>query len=133
MPMIHITLCGPAPEPATLQRLQAETTRLMRDILSKDAALTVVHILHAPAGTSSANGEPVSAAAALQAMITAGTNTAAEKADFIFAAKSMLTAAIGISVAPIYVVLHEIPADSWGYDGQTQAARKAGQTIGGAP
>ncbi|OHC64359.1 MAG: hypothetical protein A2045_07480 [Rhodocyclales bacterium GWA2_65_20] len=55
---------------------------------------------------------------------------AAEKADFIFAAKSLLTVAIGQTAAPIYVALHELPAESWGYDGQTQAARKAGKLIG---
>lgn len=34
-------------------------------------------------------------------MITAGTNSADEKADFIFAANSLLTVAIGPSAAPI--------------------------------
>jgi phenylpyruvate tautomerase PptA (4-oxalocrotonate tautomerase family) len=43
-----------------------------------------------------------------------------------------LTVAIGQTAAPIYVALHELPAESWGYDGQTQAARKTGQLIGEA-
>ncbi len=132
MPMINITLSGPRPTPATIRRLQADTTRLMQDILRKEAALTVVNVLHLPPGASSANGQPVGTAASMQAMITAGSNCAAEKADFIFAANSLLTAELGPSDAPIYVVLHEIPAESWGYDGQTQAARKAGQLIDGA-
>ncbi|MBS1144061.1 MAG: 4-oxalocrotonate tautomerase [Proteobacteria bacterium] len=132
MPMINVTLSGPSPEPAVIHRLQAGVTRLMQDILRKEAALTVVNVLHLPPGASSANGQPVGTAASLQAMITAGTNSAAEKADFIFAAKSLLTVEFGPSAAPIYVVLHEIPAESWGYDGQTQAARKAGRLIGGA-
>ena len=131
MPLINITLAGPA-APSIIEHLQQETTRLMQSILRKEVALTVVSVTQLPAGAFSANGQAIAIAASLQAMITAGTNSAAEKADFIFAAKSLLTVAIGPSAAPVYVVLHEMPADSWGYDGQTQAARKAGRLIGGA-
>ena len=132
MPLINITLAGASATPSTIQHLQQETTRLMQSILHKDAALTVVSVTQLPAGACSANGQAVAVVASLQAMITAGTNSAAEKADFIFAAKSLLTAAIGPSAAPVYVALHELPAESWGYDGQTQAARKAQHLIGDA-
>lgn len=132
MPLINITLAGASLASSTIQHLQQETTRLMQSILSKEAALTVVSVTQLPAGAFSADGQAVTAAASLQAMITAGTNSAAEKADFVFAAKSLLTVAIGPSTAPIYVALHELPAESWGYDGQTQAARKAGKLIGEA-
>ncbi len=132
MPLINIALAGANLAPSTIQHLQQETTRLMQSILRKEAALTVVSVTQLPAGAFSANGQAVAAAASMQALITAGTNGAAEKADFIFAAKSLLTVAIGLSAAPIYVALHELPAESWGYDGQTQAARKAGKLIGGA-
>ena len=132
MPLINIALAGANLAPSTIQHLQQETTRLMQSILRKEAALTVVSVTQLPADAFSANGQAVAAAASMQALITAGTNGAAEKADFIFAAKSLLTVAIGLSAAPIYVALHELPAESWGYDGQTQAARKAGKLIGGA-
>lgn len=130
MPLVQITLSGPPAAPEAIARLQREATRLMADILRKDAALTVVSITQLPTGAFSANGQAVTIAASLQAMITAGTNSTAEKADFIFAAKSLFTVGFGPSDAPVYVALHEIPADSWGYDGQTQAARKAGQFVG---
>ncbi|NTV71529.1 MAG: 4-oxalocrotonate tautomerase [Azonexaceae bacterium] len=132
MPLVQITLSGPPLAPDAIAHLQREATRLMADILGKDAALTVVSVTQLPLGASSADGRAVPTSASLQAMITAGTNSAAEKADFIFAAKSLLTVAIGQSQAPVYVALHEIPADSWGYDGETQAARKAGQLQGEA-
>lgn len=132
MPLIHITLAGPSAAPSTIQQLQRETTHLMQSILHKEAELTVVSVAQLPAGAYSAHGQAIPTAASLQAMITAGTNSAAEKADFIFAAKSLLTAAIGPSAAPVYVALHELPAESWGYDGQTQAARKAQHLIGDA-
>lgn len=132
MPLIQITLAGQPASPEAIQQLQQETTRLMASILHKEAAVTVVSVTQLPAGAFSANGQPVDSGASLQAMITAGTNNAAEKADFIFAAKSLLTVAIGPSAAAVYVALHELPAESWGYDGQTQAARKAGKLIGEA-
>ena len=130
MPLIKITLTGPQAAPATIQQLQQETTRLMASILHKEAALTVVSVSQLPAGACSANGQAVTTCASLLALITAGTNGAAEKAAFIFAAKRLLTVTFGPSDAPLYVALHELPADSWGYDGQTQAARKAQQLIG---
>jgi 4-oxalocrotonate tautomerase len=124
MPLIQITLAGPAPSPATLQQLQRDTTRLMRDVLHKEAALTVVGISHLPAGFVAAGGEPVAGAAWLQGLITAGTNSATEKAEFIAAAETMLAGALGASKAPTYVALQELPATDWGYDGRTQAARR---------
>jgi 4-oxalocrotonate tautomerase len=90
MPLIQITLAGPAPSPTIINSLQRETTRLMRDVLHKEAALTVVGISHLPAGAVAAGGEPVAAAAWLQCLITAGTNSAAEKAAFVVAAEKML-------------------------------------------
>ena len=125
MPLIHITLAGPSVAPGSIQHLQQETTRLMQTILHKEAALTVVSVAQLPDGTFSANGLAVAGGASMQALITAGTNSVQEKADFIFAAKKLLTAAGGPSAAPTYVALHELPAESWGYDGETQAARKA--------
>lgn len=130
MPLIQISLTGQPADPSTVSRLQQQTTHLMQTILHKEAALTVVSVTQLPAGSFSAGGEPVAVGASLQATITAGTNSETEKAAFIFAANAMLTAAIGSTTAPIYVALLELPADSWGYDGQTQAARQAAR-LGG--
>lgn len=145
MPLIQIVLSGPSAAPATLRALQRETTELMQRILRKEAALTVVSVTQQPASSHAVGGEPLAAAASLQALITAGSNSEADKAAFIFAAQTMLTAgradcpwaaAFAASPAPLYVALHELPAASWGYDGQTQAARKAlrdsAQQVGGA-
>ena len=84
MPLIQIVLSGPATAPATLQALQQETTELMARILRKEAALTVVSVTQAPAGSHAVGGAALAASASLQALITAGTNSDAEKADFIF-------------------------------------------------
>jgi len=145
MPLIQIVLSGPDAAPATISALQQETTELMQRILRKEAALTVVSVTQQPTGSHAVGGVPLLASASLQALITAGSNNEAEKADFIFAAQAMLTAgrancpwadAFTASSVPLYVALHELPATSWGYDGRTQAARKAereaAQAVGGA-
>ncbi|WP_412480045.1 tautomerase family protein [Azonexus sp. IMCC34839] len=124
MPLIQIAIAGPTPVPATVSRLQAETTTLMRDILRKQAPLTVVAISQLPEGSLSANGQGVPLGAFLEATVTAGTNTDDEKAAFIVAAEAMLRDALGRLDAPVYVIVQEIPATDWGYDGRTQAARR---------
>jgi 4-oxalocrotonate tautomerase len=62
--------------------------------------------------------------AQLQIQITAGTNTAAEKAAFIAAAFEELGTLLGGLHPASYVVVDEIAADAWGYGGRTQAARR---------
>ena len=124
MPLINIAIAGPTPAPAIVSRLQAETTELMRDILRKQAALTVVAVTSLPAGAFSANGVAVQQGASLHASVTAGTNSDDEKAAFIAAAEAMLRKALGRLDAPVYVIVQEISAADWGYDGRTQAARR---------
>ncbi len=124
MPLIQIAITGPTPEPATVARLQAETTALMRDILRKQAPLTVVAVTLLPEGAFSANGSAVARGASLQAVVTAGTNTPEEKAAFVTAAEAMLRNALGGLDAPVYVIVQETPSTDWGYDGRTQAARR---------
>lgn len=132
MPLIQITLAGPAPSPATVHQLQRDTTRLMRDVLHKEAALTVVGVAHLPAAAVAVDGAPVNGAAWLHGLITAGTNSAAEKAAFIAAAERLLADVLDTGAAPTYVALQELPATDWGYDGRTQAARRQEGLAGGA-
>ena len=125
MPLIHVTLAGPPATPATIATLQRDSTRLMRDVLHKEAALTVVAVTQLPAGSYAVDGRAVPNAASLLATITAGPNCDADKAAFVAAATRLLNATIGASDAPVYVALQELPSTDWGYDGRTQAARRA--------
>ena len=128
MPLIKITLAGHLPTAEQTRHLQGETTRLMHRILGKKAALTVVSVTSLPAPALAAAGQALAenaAAAYLEAFITAGTNSDGEKAAFITAAYALLGSVIGQPAAPVYVILHDLPASNWGYDGQTQAARRS--------
>lgn len=127
MPLIQITLSTPTPLPAAaVTALQRESTQLMQRILRKNPTLTVSSVSQLPPAAFAADGEAVASAASLLATITAGTNSVAEKAEFIAAAAGLLGACIGPTTAPIYVALQELPATDWGYDGCSQAARRAG-------
>ena len=69
---------------------------------------------------------PVRAAGHLDVKVTAGTNTPEEKRRFVSEAVRLLRSVIGPILNPVcYVVVHEVAADAWGYDGRTQADRAA--------
>lgn len=127
MPFVHIRIAGAVPAPAQLETLQREAAGLMVSILNKNAALTSVLAEPVAAGAVWAVGDGAPAVAAhLEANITAGSNTPAEQAAFIDAAAALLRrhCGPGLPVAT-YVVVRNIPGDGWGYDGVTQAARRA--------
>lgn len=63
--------------------------------------------------------------ASLEVFITAGTNSEAEQAAFISAAVHLIHQVTGQRPeTPLYVVLHNINATHWGYDGRTQQSRR---------
>jgi len=65
--------------------------------------------------------------ARLEISITAGTNTAEEKQEFIGEAHRLLREHLGGLEEASYVVVRELPAGDWGYGGRTQADRFAAQ------
>jgi 4-oxalocrotonate tautomerase len=127
MPFVRIALAGQPATPAQVAELQRRATALMAQVLGKRADLTVVAVEQHPAahwsvgGAAPADQHPL---AQLEALITAGTNSAVEKAAFIRAAHDMLGTVLGPLASPVYVALRELPAGDWGYDGATQAARR---------
>lgn len=133
MPLIRIALAGTEPTPAQVAELQRRMTALMADLLGKQAGLTVVAVQQQPATGWSVGGvAPVGTAALahVEAFITAGTNSAAQKAAFIRAAHGALATVLGPLASPTYVLVQELPAGDWGYDGATQAARRVAAPSG---
>ena len=113
MPTLNLKV-APLQNPGRYQRLAQELTSLTERLLGKRREVTAVMIEDLPA-------------ALLEISITAGTNTAEEKAAFIEAAFAELQHQLG-SGGPLeeasYVVVRELPATDWGYGGRTQLARK---------
>lgn len=127
MPFLNLKIAG-HPAAATIARLGGELTRLAATVLGKHPEVTAVAIETLPPERWFIGGESLAASGGasffLDIEITAGSNSAEEKAAFVAAAFAALAAALG-GVAPAsYVVVHELPADAWGYEGRTQAARR---------
>ena len=128
MPTLNLLLCPP--QPAELRRQLAQAlTDITARTLAKRAEVTAVLIdERQPAQWFIGGRTPTKPTALLDISITAGTNTAEQKAAFIQQAHALLAEVLGEAGAleeASYVVVHELPAGDWGYDGRTQLARQA--------
>ena len=128
MPYINIRVNQPLTQ-KTRQALQKSTTQLMDDVMGKRREVTVVQIEESSPEHWSVNAESLDlsapTAAYVDIKITAGTNNGEEKAQMVQQIIFMLREQIGALQEACYVVIDEIPAINWGYNGQTQAARAA--------
>jgi 4-oxalocrotonate tautomerase len=126
MPTLTLKLQRVGSLPAQRALAQA-LTAITADELGKDPALTAVVFEQVEAGAWWIGGEaPARETAMLEIRITAGSNTAEQKARFVEAAHATLQqhlAPEGLEDAS-YVVVHELPATDWGYGGLTQQARR---------
>ncbi|WP_371325355.1 hypothetical protein VX159_07500 [Dechloromonas sp. ZY10] len=128
MPYLQLTLNRPLATDQQ-QTLAAAATRLLSEQLGKRGEVTAVRIEQREAAWFIA-GKPVAApwqACHGEVCITAGSNRAEEKAAFIAALNALLERECGPLAEASYLVIREIPAENWGYAGQTQAARRLAQ------
>lgn len=124
MPFVRLTLASPSLTERTRAALQTGLTRLMADILAKRADLTAVLVERVEPDAWGIGGAETAIAAHLDAKVTAGSNSPAQKAAFIAAAHCLLAESLGEGLPlATYVVVDEVPAESWGYGGLTQAQR----------
>jgi 4-oxalocrotonate tautomerase len=126
MPFVSLKIAGPALTAAQKRALQSGFTDLMAGPMHKVHGLTVVAIEHIAADDWTIGGLPAGygRAAYAEVKVTQGTNSAREMEQFIAEGHALLTAALGILPEATYVVVHEIPAQGWGYAGETQDARR---------
>ncbi len=128
MPYINIRL-GSNLDSGQRKRIFERTTALMHTVMGKRREVTVVHIQESEPQQWSTNAIPVTAedpiSAYVDIKVTDGTNTSAEKAEMISQTVKMLGDVVGTIQEACYVVIDDISADSWGYNGKTQAARAA--------
>ncbi len=124
MPFINVKVVGKPLGQHQLKAIQQGITSLMTDILRKVGPLVGVLVEQMPANSWTVGAEPVACAAQVDAIVSAGTNTPEQKARFISEANLLLKSVLGVEMSEVgYVVVHEVPKDSWGYDGFTQAYR----------
>lgn len=59
----------------------------------------------------------------LDIKVTEGTNTKNEKAAYVKQVFAGMEAILGRVASASYIVIHEVHADAWGYQGETQEFR----------
>lgn len=130
MPTLQLKI-SPPQSPDLYPLLAAELTAVTAKYLGKRPGVTAVMIEALPAARWYVGAAAVRRATAwLEISITAGTNTAAQKAAFIEAAFAVLQSQLGGSMEPAsYVIVRELPATDWGYGGQTQQARQSSRAV----
>jgi len=128
MPYINIRL-GRNLDNEQRKLLYKKTTSLMNTVMGKQPEVAVVNIQESESQQWSVNTAPITEkdpiAAYVDIKITDGTNTPEEKAEMISQTIKMLQDIVGNTQEACYVVIDDIPANSWGYNGKTQAARAA--------
>lgn len=126
MPYLNLKLSGP-PSTETAQLLAATLADLTTDALGKKREVTSVAVEFVPGEHWLVGGpsvvEQALATFYLEVKITAGTNTKDEKAAYIRQAFEVLAGHLGPAHPASYVVVHEVGADAWGYQGLTQERR----------
>jgi 4-oxalocrotonate tautomerase len=99
----------------------------MNTVMGKRREVTVVHIQesepHLWATNAIALTDETPVGVYVDIKVTEGTNTPEEKAEMLSQTVTMLQDVIGTIQEACYVVIDDIPADSWGYNGKTQAKR----------
>ena len=126
MPFVSLKIAGPQLTPAQRRTLQSGFTDLMAGPMHKVHGLTAVAIEYIAPDHWTTGGVPPAfgRAAYAEVKVTQDTNSAHEMQRFIAEGHALLTSTLGILPEATYVVVHEIPAQAWGYAGETQDARR---------
>lgn len=136
MPYLNIKVSG-EPSQAVSEAVAGTLTGLTAELLGKKPELTAVVVESIPArrwfigGTSLAS--KVNSSFYVEIKITCGTNTKQQKAAYIRAVFSAMEGLLGKLDDASYIVIHEVAADAWGYQGMTQEYRfiAASNSVGG--
>ena len=126
MPYINIRL-GCKLNEKQREDLNKKTTHFMNTIMGKRREVTVVHIMESEPKQWATNSNQLTieepTGAYVDIKVTDGTNTPEEKSEMIYQTVKMLKDVAGTVQEACYVVIHDIPANSWGYNGKTQEER----------
>jgi len=118
MPYVSATLAV-TPSDELTARAIAALTDLTVEVLGKERASTTVVVQYVPAGQWARGGVPLPVRGYfVEVKVTAGTNLREHKARYVRELNRALQSLLG--EASGYVAVEELPADSWGYVGETQ-------------
>lgn len=128
MPFLDIRLTAPC-LPEKVANIAERMTELTVEVLGKRREVTAAVVQCIAPGHWTIGGASLNVSGSssffLEVNVTEGTNTPEQKAAFVAAAFAAAEAILGRLDAASYVIVREIAADAWGYQGSTQAARAA--------
>lgn len=128
MPYIEVRIAGPALTDETCRRLSSGISDIMSTILNKKRELVAISIEAIQPDRWFLTDTPVAETGLPSAFvafrITQGTNSDDEKSRAIRAIYKLLESVLGKLASASYIVADAVPATDWGYDGETQEARK---------
>jgi 4-oxalocrotonate tautomerase len=123
MPYAELKI-NPMPTPEQAASLARGITDALVEETGKRREVTAVHIAGGEAQLwTIASVAADKSTAYLEIKITQGTNSQDQKASLIARLHRLLVETLGELEEASYIVIHELPAQNWGYAGLTQATR----------
>ena len=126
MPYLNVKLSS-ANSPETAGKVAAILSAVTTEILGKKPEVTSVSVEFVDPEYWFVGGRPISeqstATFYLDLKITEGTNTKTEKAHYIARVFEAMQSLLGPLAAASYIVIDDVRADAWGFEGRTQEYR----------
>lgn len=126
MPYLNAKISG-NPSPEVVTRVADVLANLTTSILRKKRELTSITIEYVDGNRWFVAGTPISSQDVrtfyLEIHVTEGTNTKDEKANYVKEVFSSMQSILGKLHPASYIVIKDVGADSWGYEGATQEFR----------
>ncbi|WP_166928381.1 tautomerase family protein [Asaia sp. As-1742] len=125
MPFAHIILSGSNIDERVKTSIRESVERLLIDILGNSPQFLSVVIQEIPCGDWHVGGHVQGFSAYAHVRVTEGRTTEEARAKFIAALYEALVILAGGALSEAtYIVVEEMPANSWGFGGITQKIRK---------
>jgi len=122
MPYINITIHSSLTDQQA-DRLSRGTIQSMSQSMGMNQDAISVAIQDSNATRWTINGQSEMQTVFIEIFTTIGTNSPRQKARLIEDLHALLVEIFGPITEASYIVIHEIPAQNWGYAGQTQLDR----------
>ena len=126
MPYLNVKLAA-SESAANEEKLAAALSGLTASILGKKQELTSIAIEYVVPEKWFVGGKSVSAQDTVtfyfEIKVTEGTNTKDEKSRYVHEVFATFEDIYGKIDVASYIVIHDVSADSWGFQGQTQEFR----------
>lgn len=127
MPYLYVRIAGPEEDPELSERIASELLAVTGQVLGKREAVTAIDIDFVSDSTWFVGGTRIAeqqlSTFYLNIKITEGTNTKDQKAAYVEQVFAAIESLIGPTAPASYIVIDDVRADAWGFDGKSQEHR----------